>query len=44
MTTNKSLWVKPPYLKLGESGFGFHGKKIGSIRQIVHDATQLTLV
>lgn len=37
MTANKSLWAKPPHLKLGESGIGLHGKKIGSIKQIVHD-------
>jgi endonuclease YncB( thermonuclease family) len=37
MTTTKSLWIKPPYLKLGVSGIGLHGKKVGSISQIVHD-------
>lgn len=37
MTITKSLWIKPPYLKLGVSGIGLHGKKVGSISQIVHD-------
>lgn len=37
MAINKSLWVKPPNFKLGVSGFGLHGKKIGSVKQIVHD-------
>ncbi|NWF89664.1 MAG: hypothetical protein HXY50_09405 [Ignavibacteriaceae bacterium] len=37
MSINKSLWVKPPFLKLGEAGFGLHGKKIGTVKQIVHD-------
>lgn len=37
MTVYKSLWVKPPYLKLGVSGLGFHGNKVGSVKQIVHD-------
>lgn len=37
MNTAKSLWIKPPYLKLGAAGFGFYGNKIGSVKQIVHD-------
>ncbi len=37
MNTSKSLWVKSPNLKLGVSGFGLHGKKVGSIKQIVRD-------
>lgn len=37
MAAYKSLWVKSPGYKFGESGFGFHGSKIGSVKQIVHD-------
>jgi hypothetical protein len=37
MIANKSIFVKLPNLKLGISGFGLHGKKVGSIKQIVHD-------
>jgi endonuclease YncB( thermonuclease family) len=41
MAANNSLWVKSPNLKLGVSAFGLHGKKIGSVRQIVHDGDTL---
>lgn len=41
MNTSHSLWVKPPNFKFGISGFGFHGKKIGSVKQIVHDGDTL---
>jgi len=41
MTTNKSLWVNRQNLKLGVSAFGLHGKKIGTVKQIVHDGNTL---
>lgn len=36
-TISKAFLVYPPYLKFGTAGFGFHGGKIGSVKQIVHD-------
>ena len=41
MTTNKSLWINRQNLKLGVSAIGLHGKKIGSIKQVVHDGDTL---
>ncbi len=41
MTVSKSLWVNKQNLKLGASAFGFHGKKIGTVKQIVHDGDTL---
>ncbi len=41
MSSNNSLRVLPPNLKIGVSGFGFHGKKIGTVKQIVHDGDTL---
>ena len=41
MTVNKSFWVNRQNLKLGISAIGLHGKKIGSIKQIVHDGDTL---
>lgn len=41
MSTGKSIWVNRQNLKLGVSAIGLHGKKIGSIKQIVHDGDTL---
>ena len=41
MAVNKSFWVNRQNLKLGISAIGLHGKKIGSIKQIVHDGDTL---
>jgi endonuclease YncB( thermonuclease family) len=41
MTSSKSLWVNRHNLKLGVSAFGLHGKKIGTVKQIVHDGDTL---
>jgi endonuclease YncB( thermonuclease family) len=41
MIFNKSIWVNKQNLKLGLSAFGLHGKKIGSVKQIVHDGDTL---
>ena len=37
MYISKSLWINRQKLKLGVSAFGYYGKKIGSIKRIVHD-------
>jgi len=41
MNANKSLWVSKQNLKLGISALGLHGKKIGSVKQVVHDGDTL---
>lgn len=37
MTTGKALWSNAAGLKMGTARFGFHGKNMGSVRQIVYD-------